>query len=106
MAYAGLCRVLVEQGNIDAALLTAEKGRAQALTDLIKSSFCDGRSQHKGGDEDLAVLQTFFQTLSFRQWIKLTSIIGLCPKEKQVQLQQSKLNGAVFIGNYLRPKPE
>ena len=100
MAYAGLCRVLVEQGNIDAALLTAEKGRAQVLTDLIKSSFCDGRSQH------LAVLQTFFQTLSFRQWIKLTSIIGLCPKEKQVQLQQSKLNGAVSIGNYLRPKPE
>ena len=39
LAYTGLWRVLVEQGNIDAALLTAEKGRAQALTDLIKSSF-------------------------------------------------------------------
>ena len=69
MAYTGLWRVLVEQGNIDAAFLTAEKGRAQALIDLIKSSFCDGRGQHKGGDEDLAVLKTFHQTLSFRQWI-------------------------------------
>ena len=39
MAYTGLWRVLVEQGNIDEALLAAEKGRAQALNDLMESSF-------------------------------------------------------------------
>ena len=57
MAYTGLWRVLVEQGNVDEALFVAEKGRAQALTDLMESSFCGGTSQHKGGDEDLAVLK-------------------------------------------------
>ena len=39
MAYTGLWRVLVEQGNVDGALFVAEKGRAQALTDLMESSF-------------------------------------------------------------------
>ena len=39
MAYTGLWRVLVKQGNIDEALLAAEKGRAQALNDLMESSF-------------------------------------------------------------------
>ncbi|CAH3129305.1 unnamed protein product, partial [Pocillopora meandrina] len=56
-AYTGLWRVLVEQGNVDEALFVAEKGRAQALTDLMESSFCGGTSHHKGEDEDCAVLK-------------------------------------------------
>ncbi|RMX61407.1 hypothetical protein pdam_00025563, partial [Pocillopora damicornis] len=47
MAYTGLWRVLVEQGNIDKALFVAEKGRAQALSDLMEFSFCGEASQHK-----------------------------------------------------------
>ena len=52
LAHTGLCRVLVEQGNIDEALFAAEKGRAQTLKDLMESSFFGGTSQHKRGDKD------------------------------------------------------
>ena len=57
IAYTGLFRVLVEQGKIYEALFAAEEGRAQALTDLMESSFRGGTSHHKVEDEDCAVLK-------------------------------------------------
>ena len=80
-AYTGLWRVLVKQGKIYEALFAAEKGRAQALTDLMESSFCDGASQPEEDDKDLAVLRyipsnTVFQAVdalkdTINSWVLL-----------------------------------
>ena len=95
MAYTGLWRVLVEQGNIDEALFAAEKGRAQALTDLMESSFCGGTSQHKRGDEILAVLKNVPSDTVFQAVDKADINLWVVSEGKQVQLRQSKLNGSV-----------
>ena len=95
MAYTDLWRVLSEQGNIDEVLLTAEKGRAQALTDLMESSFCDGTSQHKGGDEDFAVLKNVPSNIVFQAVDKADVNLWVVSEGKQVQLRQSKLKGFV-----------
>ncbi|RMX58453.1 hypothetical protein pdam_00022052, partial [Pocillopora damicornis] len=95
-AYTGLWRVLVEQGNIDESLLAAEKGRAQALTDLMESRFCGGTSQHKGGDEDLAVLKNVPSSTVFQAVDKAELNLWVVSLGKQVQLRQSKLNGSVL----------
>ena len=110
MAYTGLWRVLVEQGNIDEALFVAEKGRAQALSDLMESSFCGGTSQHKTGDEDLAVtaksssiwMKRFLKVLKnvpsntvFQAVDKADVNLWVVSEGKQVQLRQSKLKGFV-----------
>ena len=95
MAYTGLCRVLVEQGNIDEALLAVEKGRAQALTDLMESILYGGTSQRKGGDEDLAVLKNVPSDTVFQAVDKGGVYLWVVSKGKQVQLRQSKLNLAV-----------
>ena len=94
-AYTGLWRVLVEQGKIDEALLAAEKGRAQALTDLMESSFCGGTSQHKRGEEDLAVLKNVPSNTVF-QAVDIAGVnLWVVSEGKQVQLRQSKFNGSV-----------
>ena len=95
MAYTGLWRVLVEQGNIDEALFTAEKGRAQALTDLMESSFCGGTSQHKRGDEDLAVLKNVPSDTVFQAVDKADINLWVVSEGKPVHLRQSKLKGFV-----------
>ena len=109
-AYTGLWRVLVEQGNIDEALFVAEKGRAQALSDLMESSFCGEASQHKAGDEDLAVtakstsiwMKRFSKVLKsvpsntvFQAVDKANVNLWVVSEGKQVQLRQSKLKGFV-----------
>ena len=88
-------RVLVEQGNIDEALFVAEKGRAQALTDLMESSFCGGTSQHKRGDEDFAVLKNIPSDTVFQAVDKADVNLWVVSEGKPVQMRQSKLNGFV-----------
>ena len=96
IAYTGLWRVLVKQGNIDEALLAAEKGRAQALTDLMESHFCGGTSQYKGGGEDLAVLKNVPSNTVFQAMDRADVNLWVVSEEnKKVQLRQSKLNGSV-----------
>ena len=95
MVYTGLCRVLVEQGNIYEALLAFEKGRAQALTDLMESSFCCGTSQRKEGDEDLAVLKNVPSDTVFQAVDKADVNLWVVSEGKQVRLRRSKLNGSV-----------
>ena len=94
MAYTGLWRVLVEQGNIDEALLAAEKGRAQALNDLMESSFCGGTSQHERGDEDLAVLENVPSNTIFQAVVRDNVNLWVVSEGKQVHLRQSKLKGS------------
>nr|XP_058946209.1 tetratricopeptide repeat protein 28-like [Pocillopora verrucosa] len=109
-AYTGLLRVLLEQGNIDEALFVAEKGRAQALSDLMESSFCGEASQHKAGDEDLAVtaksssiwMKRFLKVLKnvpsntvFQAVDKADVNLWVVSEGKQVQLRKSKLGGFV-----------
>ncbi|XP_066029508.1 tetratricopeptide repeat protein 28-like [Pocillopora verrucosa] len=94
-AYTGLWSVLVKQGNIDEALLAAEKGRAQALTDLLESRFCGGASQHKGSDEDLAVLKNVSSNTVFQAVGNAKLNLWVVSKGKQVRLRQSKLNGSL-----------
>ena len=94
-AYTGLSRVLVEQGNIVEALFAAEKGRAQALTDLMESSFRGGTSQHKRGDEILAVLKKVSSDTVFQAVDKADINLWVVSEGKQVHLRQSKLNGSV-----------
>ena len=94
-AYTGLWRVLVEQGNVDEALFVAEKGRAQALTDLMESSFCGGTSHHKGKDEDCAVLKKVPPNTVFQAVDKANVNLWVVSEGKQVQLRQSKLKGFV-----------
>ncbi|CAH3168412.1 unnamed protein product [Pocillopora meandrina] len=95
MAYTGLWRVLVKQGNIDEALLAADKGRAQALTDLMESRFCGGTSQCKGSDEDLVVLKNVPSNTVFQAMDRADVNLWVVSEGKQVQLRQSKLNGSV-----------
>nr|XP_058943966.1 tetratricopeptide repeat protein 28-like [Pocillopora verrucosa] len=95
MAYTGLWRVLVEQGNVDEALFVAEKGRAQALTDLMESSFCGGTSHHKGEDEDFTVLKNVPSNTVFQAVDKANVNLWVVSEGKQVQLRQSKLKGFV-----------
>ncbi|CAH3163040.1 unnamed protein product [Pocillopora meandrina] len=64
-AYTGVSRVLEEQGNIVEALFAAEKGRAQALTDLMES----------------------MDKADINLWV--------VSEGKQVHLRQSKFNGSV-----------
>ena len=94
-AYSGLFRVLVKQGNIDQALFAAEKGRAQALTDLMDFSFCGGTSQHKTGDEDLADLKNVPSNTVFQVVDEADVSLLVVSKGKQVQLRQSKLTDSV-----------
>ncbi|XP_078362820.1 uncharacterized protein LOC144646972 [Oculina patagonica] len=51
-AYTGLWRVLLKQGNMVEALLAAEKGRAQGLTDLMLFQFGIRESQSVSQEED------------------------------------------------------
>ena len=95
MAYTSLWRVLVEQGNVDEALFVAEKGRAQALTDLMESSFCGGTSQHKGEDEDCVVLKNVPSNTVFQAVDEANVNLWVVSEGKQVQLRQSKLKGFV-----------
>ena len=95
MAYTGLWRVLVEQGNVNEALFVAEKGRAQALTDLMESSFCGGTSHHKGEDEDCAVLTNVPSNTVFQAVDNANVNLWVVSEGKQVQLRQSKLKGFV-----------
>ena len=94
-AYTGLWRVLVEQGNVDEALFVAEKGRAQALNDLVESSFCGGTSHHKGEDEDCAVLKNVPSNTVFQAVDKANVNLWVVSEGKKVQLRQSKLKGFV-----------
>ena len=94
-AYTGLSRVLVEQGNIVEALFAAEKGQAQALTDLMESSFRGGTSQHKRGDEILAVLKKVSSDTVFQAVDKADINLWVVSEGKQVHLRQNKLNGSV-----------
>ncbi|XP_066015061.1 tetratricopeptide repeat protein 28-like [Pocillopora verrucosa] len=94
-AYTGLWRVLVEQGNVDEALFVAEKGRAQALTDLMESSFCGGTSHHKGEDEDCAVLKNVPSNTVFQAVDKANVNLWVVSEGKQVYLRQCKLKGFV-----------
>ncbi|CAH3156909.1 unnamed protein product, partial [Pocillopora meandrina] len=95
VAYTGLWRVLVEQGYVDEAFFVAEKGRAQALTDLMESSFCGGTSHHKGEDEDCAVLKNVPSNTVFQAVDKANVNLWVVSEGKQVQLRQSKLKGFV-----------
>ena len=97
MAYTGLWRVLVEQGNVDEALFVAEKGRAQALTDLMESSFRGGTSHHKGEDEDCAVLKNVPSNTVFQAVDQTDINLWVVSEGKQVQLRQSKFNGSVSV---------
>ena len=74
--YTGLWRVLVEQASIDEALFVIEKWRPQALTDLMESSFCGGTSQHKTGDEDLAVTAKSSSIWMKRFWKVLKNVLS------------------------------
>ncbi|CAH3129258.1 unnamed protein product [Pocillopora meandrina] len=91
VAYTGLWRVLVEQGNVDEALFVAEKGRAQALTDLMESSFCGGTRE----DEDCAVLKNLPSNTVFQAVDEANVNLWVVSEGKQVQLRQSKLKGFV-----------
>ena len=85
-----------KQGNIVEALLAAEKGRAQALIDLMESRFCGGISQHKGGDEDLAALKNVPSNTVFQAVDEADVNLWVVSAGKQVQLRQSKLNSSVL----------
>ncbi|XP_066022688.1 tetratricopeptide repeat protein 28-like [Pocillopora verrucosa] len=95
MAYTGLWRVLVEQGKVYEALFVAEKGRSQALTDLIESRFCGRTSHHKGEDEDCAVLKNVPSNTVFQAVDEANVNLWVVSEGKQVQLRQSKLKGFV-----------
>lgn len=105
IAYTSFWKALVKQGEIDEALFAAEKGRAQALNDLMECSFYDGAGSPEKGNKDQIVLKnppeeddeylgvlrylplnTVFQAVDYPDvslWVILQG--------KQVQLKQSKV---------------
>ena len=70
-AYTGYCRVLLKQGKVDEALFAAEEGRAQALTDLMKSLFgipvgSQPLSHAVGKDEIVQILRSITSSIVFQ----------------------------------------
>ena len=102
IAYTGFWRVLVKQGKIVEALFAAEKGRAQALTDLMESSFYAGASRPDTDDEDLAILKYLPSNTVFQAVDSLndTTNFWVLLQGEHVQYRQDKqdlsslLNGA------------
>ena len=92
IAYTGLWRVLVKQGKIVEALFAAEKGRAQALTDLMESRFCDGASQLEADDKDLALLRYIPSNTVFQAVDSLNDTINfwVLLQGEHVQYRQKK----------------
>ena len=94
IAYTGLWRVLVKQGKIVEALFVAEKGRAQALTDLMESKFCDGASQPDADNKDLAILRYIPSNTVFQAVDSLNDTISFWAllQGGHVQFRQNKLD--------------
>ena len=103
MAYTGLWRVLVKQGKIEEALFAAEKGRAQALTDLIKSNIFAGTIQFKEDGEDLEVSKSFPSNAVFQAVDKTVIYFWVLSKGKQVQYKQSKLHHTFLQNDSSQP---
>ena len=93
-AYSGLLRVLVKQGKIIKALFAAEKGRAQALTDLMESSFYDGASRPDVDDEDFAISRYLPSNTIFQAVDSLNDTINfwVLLQGGHVQFRQYKLD--------------
>lgn len=107
-AYTGFWKALVKQGEIDEALFAAEKGRAQALVDLMECSFHDG-----AGSPEEAVLKNPFEEeeeyLEVLRYVPLNTVfqavdypdvsLWVIPQGKQVQLKQNKVEHTVSENN-------
>ena len=104
IVYTALWRVLVKQGKIVEALFAAEKGRAQALTDLMESKFWDAANQPEEDDKDLAILSYFpsntvFQAVDYENdtisfWVLLQG--------GHVQFRQDKLDLSSLLNGAFR----
>ena len=94
IAYTGLWRVLVKQDKIVEALFAAEKGRAQALTDLMESRFYDGESQPEAGNKYLAILRYIPSNTVFKAVDSLDDTINfwVLLQGGNVQFRQDKLD--------------
>ena len=109
IAYTGFWRSLVKQGNINESLFAAEKGRAQALIDLMEYSFYDGVGPSEEGNKDLAVLKNPAEEedelLELLSYLPLNTVfqavdypdvsLWVILQRKQVHLKQSNVGRTV-----------
>ena len=90
--YTGLWRILLKQGRIVEALSAAEKGRAQALSDLMETTFGDGASQSDPDDRDLAMLRYIPSNTVFLAVHYPAIILWVLFEEEQVQFRLNKVD--------------
>ena len=102
-AYVGLFSVLLKQGKVTDALLVAERGRAQALADLLKSQY---------GFEETAEQSEIVETLSYITTQTVFIAVGdeelhfwVLNKGDKVDYRQKKIEGAYLkkhVTNFLQ----
>ena len=95
MAYASLTRVLLKQGEVLEALFSAEKGRAQALKDLMESKYAfrttDAASRAANGSiHDM--LSCLPSNTVFIAIEKKEVIFWVCQKGKDVELRRKTIS--------------
>ena len=92
-AYVSLWRLLLEQGKIVEALLSAEQGRAQALNDLMKFKYTSKQYRKESATEiqTIAELSGFPSTTVFFALEHQEVIFWVLKKGKDVQLRRKQI---------------
>ena len=92
-AYVSLWRLLLKQGKIVEALLSAEQGRAQALNDLMKFKYASKQYRKESATEiqTIAELSGFPSTTVFFALEHQEIILWVLKKGKDVQLRRKQI---------------
>ena len=104
-AYVSLWRLLLTQGKIAEALLTAEQGRAQALNDLMEFKYSSKQYEEESGTEiktKADILSGFPSNTVFLALEDKDVIFWVFKKEKDVQLRRKQIpDGEVNADDFL-----
>ena len=112
-AYTGLWRVLLKQGKMVEALFAAEKGRAQALTDLMLCQFGIRESQEsvtQKKEQEQEEKEQYFQLKRsiaactvFQAFDSVTMNLWVISKDEPVYLRQKNIGQARSLLNDATP---
>ncbi|KAL9981540.1 hypothetical protein ACROYT_G010251 [Oculina patagonica] len=97
-AYTGLWRVLLKQGKMVEALFAAEKGRAQALSDLMLSQFgfreSHSASQEEEEEQYLQLNRSIPSSTVFQAFESVTMNLWVLSKDEPVLFLQKNIGEA------------
>ncbi|KAL9981281.1 hypothetical protein ACROYT_G009962 [Oculina patagonica] len=102
-AYTGLWRVMLKQGKAVEALLAAEKGRAQAVSDLMLSQFGIRKSQSVSQEEDeeqyLQLIRSIQSSTVFQALGSAKIHLWVLSKEGPVRVKAKEIGEAQSVLN-------